>query len=364
MQRLCNSPICRHRALVEYFGQEYDRENCAACDVCLADVEYMEGSTVAAQKILSCVARVNESYGVGHLVDVLVGSNTDAVRRANHDGLSTYGLLKDMPKKQVQSLIYQLVDQGLLDRTAGDRPIIKLNALSWEILRGQREAKLLKPKQEANRSKADSESWEGVDRELFEHLRAWRHGIAREHQVPAYVIVNDSTLRDLARVRPTNESNLRQISGMGEKRVANFGVTVMDLIKEFCAEHKLSIDQTIAPTNAFALDESATYIKAKRPNAVREQALEFFRQGWSIDDVKHKINRARSTVAGYLTEFISEEKPANIRTWVADDIYRKVCAAAAECSERRLTPIFERLDGRIPYDTIRLVLAHVESQAD
>ena len=84
MQRLCNSPICRHRALVEYFGQEYDRENCAACDVCLTDVEYMDGSTVAAQKILSCVARVNESYGVGHVVDVLIGSNTDAVRRANH----------------------------------------------------------------------------------------------------------------------------------------------------------------------------------------------------------------------------------------------------------------------------------------
>ena len=103
--------------------------------------------------------------------------------------------MKDLPKKQIQSLVFQLLDQGLLDRTPGDRPVLKLNDLSWQVLRGQREAKLLKPKEKASQSNVDSESWEGVDRDLFEHLRAWRQGIAREHGVPPYVILHDTTLR-------------------------------------------------------------------------------------------------------------------------------------------------------------------------
>jgi uncharacterized protein YpbB len=88
-----------------------------------------------------------------------------------------------------------------------------------------------------------------------------------------------------------------------------------------------------------------------------------FRKGWSIDDVKHKINRAHSTTFGYLAEFIAEEKPTRIDCWVSDEVYRQVMAAAASMEERRLTPIFERLDGRVPYDIIRLVVAHLESTA-
>src|SRR5690606_8908075 len=107
IQSLCNRHACRHRALVEYFGQSYESDNCGACDVCLGDAEGMEDGTVTAQKILSCVARLNESYGMGLVVDVLVGSNTETIRRFGHDKLSTYGLLHDVPKKHVQSMVFQ-----------------------------------------------------------------------------------------------------------------------------------------------------------------------------------------------------------------------------------------------------------------
>ncbi len=379
MQRLCNSNNCRHRALVEYFGQEYERENCGACDVCLADVEGMEDGTIAAQQILSCVARVNENFGVGHVVDVLTGSDTETVRRCHHDALSTYGLLKESPKKHVQSMVFQLVDHGLLERTAGDRPVLRLNDVSWQVLRGQREVKLLRPKQKTSRSKIDVASWEGVDRDLFEHLRAWRQNIAREHGVAPFVVLHDSTLRGLARLRPTNPENLRQVTGMGEKRIANFGASLLQLIKTFCAECALTTDQTAAsdapgfqsPAGAFrkpltepvapGAQVSPGYIKPKLPNATKSQAFELFRQKWPIDDVKHKIGRARSTTTDYLAEFIADEKPANIDVWVSPEIYRHVSTAASTAADRRLTPIFERLDGKVPYDTIRIVLAHLEA---
>ena len=89
-----------------------------------------------------------------------------------------------------------------------------------------------------------------------------------------------------------------------------------------------------------------------------------FRKGWSVDDVKHKLNRARSTVCGYLIEFIAEEKPASVSRWVADAVYRQVAEVVMSQGERRLTPIFERLDGRVPYDIIKLVMAHLETIAE
>ncbi len=363
MQRLCNSPRCRHRALVEYFGQGYERENCGACDVCLSDVEGLEDGTIAAQKILSCVARVEENFSVGHVVDVLTGADTEMIRRCKHEQLSTYGLLCKLTKKQVQSLVYQLVDQGLLARTLGDRPILKLNETSWEVLRGKREVKLLRPKQDApKQAKVDSESWEGVDRGLFDRLREWRLETARQRNVPPYLVLDDAALRGLARLRPTQVESLRQVRGIGEKRLADFGESLTGLISAYCKQGGLMTDQA-AQSGSAAGSSMTTYIKPKGPNAVKAEAFKMFRQGRSLDDVKHILKRARSTVAGYLAEFIVEEKPVSINAWVSAEVYRQVVEASATMEERRLSLIFERLNARVPYDTIRLVLAHLEVTA-
>ena len=138
MQRLANSLTCRHKDLSEFFGQSYDIPNCGACDVCLGEVEGLEDATVLAQKILSCVARTGGHFGVGHVVEVLLGANTAMIRSFGHDKLSVHGLLKEMGKKPLQSVVYQLVDRGLLGRSEGDRPLLLLNDESWAVMRGQR----------------------------------------------------------------------------------------------------------------------------------------------------------------------------------------------------------------------------------
>jgi ATP-dependent DNA helicase RecQ len=355
MQRLCNTPSCRHRALLEYFGEPYAPDNCGACDVCLADVESVEDGTEAAQKILSCVARVDERFGVGHVIDVLTAAETEMIKKCRHDQLSTYGLLRELSKKRVQSMVYQLLDQGLLDRTPGDRPILQLNERSWEVLRRERDVKMIRPKQAAPApTKVDAQSWEGVDRGLFDRLRAWRREIAHQRNVPAYIVLGDATLRSAARIRPTRSETLRQVHGIGEKRMADFGEQLLEIVRSFCDEQKLSTDE---------IDESAlpAYVKPKLPNAVKAQAFELFRQGRSLDDVKHLTGRAPSTTCAYLAEFIAQEKPASIKPWVDDTTYRKVRDAAATVEQRLLSPIFQRLDGRVPYDTIRLVIAHLEA---
>jgi ATP-dependent DNA helicase RecQ len=223
---------CRHAALSAYFGETYQGANCGACDFCLGEVEGVADSTVLAQKVLSCVARVEQRFGVEHVVDVLSGASSERIRRWNHEKLSTYGLLKDLPRKTLTNLVYQLVDAGVLERTPGDRPALKLNALSWEVMRGKRPVTLLQAREsKSKRTRIEEASWRDVDEALFESLRKLRREVAAERGVPAYVILHDAALRELASIRPTSMEELRHIRGMGEKKLADFGARLIECIK-------------------------------------------------------------------------------------------------------------------------------------
>ena len=223
MRRFCTGVHCRHRKLSEYFGQEYSKPNCEACDLCLNEVEGLADATVTAQKILSCVARAGERFGAEHIVDVLLGANTERVRRWRHEELSTYGLMKGTNRKTLINMLYQLLDDGLLERTAEERPVLRLNDASRDVLRGKRTVRLLQPKAEVNKTRFDEQSWEGVDHGLFESLRILRRQVADERDVPAYVLFSDATLRDMARVRPGSASALLGIRGVGERKLADLG---------------------------------------------------------------------------------------------------------------------------------------------
>jgi len=232
IRRFATVVRCRHAALLAYFGETYPGTNCAACDYCLGEVEGVADSTVLAQKVLSCVARVEQGFGVEQVVDVLNGATSERVRRWGHEKLSTYGLLKDLPRKTVTNLVYQLIDAGLLERTPGDRPVLKLNAMSWEVMRGRRTVSLIQAKKgKATRTRIEETSWQDVDEALFEKLRNLRREIAAERSMPAYVILHDATLRELASVRPTTLEALRHIRGMGQRKLADFGARVIDCIK-------------------------------------------------------------------------------------------------------------------------------------
>jgi len=232
MRRFATVVRCRHAALSAYFGETYQGANCGACDFCLGEVEGVADSTVLAQKVLSCVARVEQRFGVEHVVDVLSGASSERVRRLGHEKLSTHGLLKEVPRKTLTNLVYQLVDAGLLERTPGDRPTLRLNALSWEVMRGGRAVTLLQAREsKSKRTRMEEASWRDVDEPLFESLRKLRREIAAERGVPAYVVLHDATLRELASVRPTVVEALRHIRGFGEKKLIDFGARVIECIK-------------------------------------------------------------------------------------------------------------------------------------
>jgi len=231
MRRYAQAARCRHAALSEYFGQAYAAAACGACDVCLGETESLADATVTAQKILSCVARVGERFGVRHVCEVLRGAKTDGVLRHGHDRLSTFGLLAALEQRAAENLVHQLLDQELLARSAGDRPVVMLNAKSWEVLRGTREVVLLEPRGGKTRTtKVEADDWEGVDRDLFERLRRWRRRIAEARGKPAWTILDDKALRVIARDKPSSPAALLRCKGIGDKRLADFGAAILDLV--------------------------------------------------------------------------------------------------------------------------------------
>jgi ATP-dependent DNA helicase RecQ len=247
MDRYCRGAVCRHRALVRYFGQDYNGDNCNACDLCLGDTEAVPDALIVAQKILSCVARVKQNFGIGHVAAVLRGENADNVRKRGHDKLTTFGLLKGHSKADLRDWVYQLIGQGVLLQVGDEYPLLRLNDASWEVMRGQRQVRLVQlvrrnKGERPEKARVETTSWEGVDRELFEALRRLRRDLARDRQVSPFIIFTDNTLRELARMRPSTLERMRLIPGVGDKRLRDFGALFLTLIADHCRAHGLSFD--------------------------------------------------------------------------------------------------------------------------
>jgi len=229
--------VCRHRQLVEHFGQDYatPEGGCGACDVCLGEIETVPDSLVVAQKILSAVVRCGQRYGAAHVTDVLRGAETAALRRTGHDQLSTYGLLRERSVSEIRGWIDQLVGLGHLV-VAGDRyPVLMLSQSGVEVMRGQREIALFAwPERRVRRRREPApdlaEAGLEVDTALFESLRALRRDLARERGVPPYLVFNDRTLAELAARKPRTAEEFLRIKGVGDKKAADLGPLFLERI--------------------------------------------------------------------------------------------------------------------------------------
>ena len=241
IERYAASVGCRHRHLVAYFGEAYDREDCGACDFCLGELETVSNPVDIARKVLSCVARVGQRFGAAHVAGVLCGSESEQVTARRHHELSTFGLLKDAAVPEVRAYIEQLIAQGFLRQTDDQFPVVALTKEGVDLLRDpsaapglalSRQRRPVRGRdREARRSRVEAEAWEGVDRELFEALRAVRMQIARARGVPPYVIFHDNTLREMARLRPQTLDQLRTIYGVGARKAEDLGEMFLQALR-------------------------------------------------------------------------------------------------------------------------------------
>jgi ATP-dependent DNA helicase RecQ len=239
MERYATSVGCRHRHLSAYFGDRYGKDDCTACDVCLHELEPAPDPVVLARKILSCVMRVGQRFGAMHVANVLRGYASEQVTARAHDKLSTFGLLQNASVPELRGYIEQLIGLGLLQQTDDGYPVLQLTREGIGLLKDEHAfpalslARQRMPKKgEARvRSVVEAESWEGVDRALFERLRTVRLEIARSRGVPPYVIFHDVTLRELARIRPASMQSLMTVKGIGARKAEDLGAIFLEAIR-------------------------------------------------------------------------------------------------------------------------------------
>lgn len=235
MLALCETVECRRVNLLRYFGQE--AQPCGNCDTCL-NPPVTHDRTIPAQKLLSTIWRLDrefggQAYGAGHLIDILRGGDTARIRDLGHDRVSTYGKGTELDQAAWRGVTRQLIAAGVI-AAVGDYGVLKLTEAAGPILRSEQPVMLREDRTVArSKSRATGRAADTVadeDRELFDRLRAWRKAEAAERGVPPYVVFNDATLKQIAAERPVSEDQLLQISGIGEKKLADYGEALLEVL--------------------------------------------------------------------------------------------------------------------------------------
>lgn len=228
----CNTDKCLRKYMLEYFGEIPLFDNCENCSNCLSQIEETD-ITEDSKKILSCIKRMHERFGINLVTDVLKGSNASKIKQMGFDALSTYGIMKEYTKDTIKDIIAFLVTEGYIEQTEGEYPVIKLRPDANKILFDgekvtiKRKIEKKMPKEEKNNTS------EEYNIELFEALRKHRMELSKKYKVPPFIIFADTTLKQMAAKFPKTKEEMLEISGVGEKKFASYGEGFIEVIKPY-----------------------------------------------------------------------------------------------------------------------------------
>lgn len=337
---------CRRTIQLGYFGEQFDG-NCGNCDNCLHPQPF-EDWTIEAQKFLSCVARCQERFGMTHIIDVLRGSKNKRVLQNGHDKLSTYGIGKDHTAEQWRSLGRSLLHQRLVDETTDGFPVLKLNDLSWEILRKQRQVNIAVPKQiQISSEPATSQARLEAER-LFDRLRSLRKTLADEQSVAPYMVFSDSSLRLMAQQKPTTLTAFSTISGVGRRKLERYGQVFVDEIRAYCNEHGLEVQP--ADTASHAMPTLKPMM-----GATHIETLELHQQGLAPFQIAERRALSLRTIIDHLAVLLEDGRAINLDELVDPERQTPIREAIETVGDFSLRAIREYLDEAYDYDEIKLV---------
>jgi ATP-dependent DNA helicase RecQ len=236
MLGLCETLSCRRMRLLEYFGERSGP--CGNCDTCLIPPMSFD-ATVPVQKLLSAIYRCDQRFAAGHIIDVLRGAETERITQWHHDKLSVYGVGADRSEQEWRAIVRQTIALGLVTVDHDAYSSLKLTEAARAVLKGEQKVQLrqyqkpVKPKRASTpRGSYEEMELSKSEQAIFEKLRWWRVETARAHGVPAYVVFQDATLREIAKGKPTSLDELRGVSGVGEKKLASYGEAIVEIIRE------------------------------------------------------------------------------------------------------------------------------------
>jgi len=341
MLGLCELTSCRRQALLAYFD-EHQSKPCGNCDNCLNPPETWDG-VEAAQKALSCVYHTGQRFGVNYIIDVLMGKDDERIKRFGHDQINTFGLGQEISHHEWRSLFRQLIAQGYLDTDTEGHGSLRLTEQCRPLLRGEIPLPLRKMttpvKTAKTRSGKTANDLRSFEAPLFEALRAQRKALAEEQGVPPYVIFHDNTLLEMTRQRPDTLEKMAHISGIGERKLDQYGKSFLNII--------------LAHPVAELLDNNLS-------DTVNE-TLNLYAQGENIDSIAKSRNLTTNTIYSHLATAIETGLLTAEQVLPLDEQqYREIrnCLELHESSQG-LRPVFEDMDEQYEYGILKCVQASI-----
>ncbi len=353
--RYAETEDCRRIVLLNYFGEEYKKDNCGMCDNCLSEQEEKIDITIYAQKFLSCVKRTNEIFGAGHIIDVLRGSSAQKVLKFGHQDLSTYGIGKELSKKQWIHLSRQFIHQGLLEQDM-EYGSLKLTEKAWDVLKG---ILVFKGRLDEEDKGETIEKDRGTDvaidydKELYDILRNQRKEMADKSNLPPYIIFPDKTLLEMSSFFPQSMENLLNIHGVGEAKLEKYGQLFLDTILKYCRENDIEEKRKGGGPKRQAAVKS---VGKKRFQVIGE----LYNEGRSISEIMRNFSIKQGTVLDNLYRYLQEGN-----TLESDDIinytdldpglHERVVEAFQKHGEGFLRPVFDEFKGSISYEELKII---------
>lgn len=235
--QFCRSRKCRRKLLLEYFSETYPASDCGGCDVCLDERKSVD-MTLHAQKILSCVYRLQHSFGMKHVIHVLKGTKNKQIMERKHDQLSTFALMSEYSEDDLQWMIEGLISFGYLEKTAGDYPILRWTSQSQALIRGEKKFALPERTGAGVKSHKKGDTI-AHDRRLFSDLSAIRSRLAKETKVPAFVIFSDRTLMEMCHYFPITRLSFLQVNGVSPAKWERYGLPFLEAILAYTKAHRI-----------------------------------------------------------------------------------------------------------------------------
>jgi ATP-dependent DNA helicase RecQ len=357
MVHYAESGECRRASLLAYFSEEFADENCGACDNCLNPRETYDG-TILAQKFLSCIYRIREksgfSVGLNHVAEVLTGADTEKVRKFGHQKLSTYGIGREISRPEWAVIGRELIRLGFVKQDAQRFNVLELTSEGRAVLKERAKIQLTKP-MKVPEKRAHAIGDIECDEVLFERLRELRKKLADERGVPSYIIFSDVSLRQMARFYPATNAEFTRISGVGQKKLEEFGQRFMMQIAAYLESNPKQSFATASP--------AAAPLRRTRLNDTARETLKLFRAGEGVQSIASKRRLVTGTIYSHLTNAAEAGEDIDLMRLVEPADFESIQNAFAKFGLGNLMGVHETLGGRFELGLLRLCRAVQQSQA-
>lgn len=329
----CHTPRCLRKTILTYFGEETTTDNCTYCANCVEREN--KDITIIGQKIFSCILRMKEQYGSNLVAAVLKGSQQKRIYELNFDKLSTYGIMSEMPTTEIVDYINLLTAEGYINITGGKFPVLKITNKARPVLKGEAKIIVSLPKTIIS---------ESITNDLFKELRSLRLNIAKQENIPPYVVFSDKTLQDMTTKLPLNKEAMLEVTGVGEIKFEKYGEAFLEVIR--------------VSVNSLATEEKQVLPKSEPKNKIPSHVIswQLYQEGYSLDEIANKRDLTLTTIENHLIKAAEEGYEINWEPFLCLEDEASIIKVIELLGASKLKPIKDKLPNHISYFAIRIAI--------